>query len=338
MTKICITVDVECSIGGAFRDPALLPVGEEPIWCNVEGRSEGLGFILRTLRSAGLCGSFFLETNHTHYFRSSPMRAAAALIQREGHDTQLHAHPCWSIFKSPEWRKRLASQGSPDNTGDMSVAAILEMVRHGLRMFEEWQLPLPVVFRSGNLQHNDNMYRALAQCGICASSSVGLGIFDSGQGKYQLSSGNHEIAGVTEMPVLSFNDRMNWRLPSMKCLTIAGSSFMEMQALLKQAEAQDIPLVVVMTHPFEFIQKNDDQFAVLRRHAINQQRFRAMCAFLKQNRQRLPCITMAQAAQEFKGHMTGQNTLLQTPFFASASRKVCNGAYDKYGSFLLRWS
>lgn len=337
MTKVCITVDIECSIGGAFRDPTLLPVGEEAIWCNVDGRSEGLGFILRTLRSEGLYGTFFIETNHAHYFGTSPVRDAAARIQREGHDTQLHVHPCWSIFKSHDWRQNFSKQRSADNIGDMSVADIVEIIEHGLQMFDEWQLPAPVVFRSGNLQHNESMYRALAQCGISASSSVGLGIFDSGQGKYQLLSGNHEIAGVTEMPVLSFDDGLNWRSPSMKCLTITGTSFSETQALLKQAEAHNIPLVVVMTHPFEFIQKSDDQFAVLRRHAINQQRFENLCGFLKQNRRRFPSITMEQAAREFKGHLTGHNALLQTPFFASAFRKVCNGAYDKYGSFLLKW-
>lgn len=337
MTKVCITVDIECSIGGAFRDATLFPVGEEAVWCNVHGRSEGLGFVLRTLQSEGLHATFFLETNHAHYFPTSPIRAAAARIHGEGHDTQLHTHPCWSIFKSRDWRQNFSVEQSADNTGEMSVTDILEMIRHGRAMFDEWGLPEPKVFRSGNLQHNESMYRALAQCGIGASSSVGVGIFDSGQGKYQLLSGNHEIGGVTEMPVLSFNDRLHWRSPSIKCLTIAGTSFAETQALLAQAEAHDIPLVVIMTHPFEFIQKSDDQFAVLRRHAMNQQRFRLLCGYLNQHRRRFPCITMAKAAREVRPHATGQNTLLQTPFLTSAMRKICNGAYDKYGNFLLRW-
>jgi len=337
MTKVCITVDIECSIGGAFRDPTLLPVGEKAIWCNVDGRSEGLGFILETMRAEGLHGTFFLETNHAHYFGASPVRDAAVRIHNEGHDTQLHAHPCWAIFKSNDWRETVLEQRNADNIGELSVPDIIEIIKHGRRMFDEWQLPDPVVFRSGNLQHNESMYRALAQCGLAASSSVGLGIFDSGHAQYQLLSGNHEITGVTEMPVLSFDDGLNWQSPSMKCLTIAGTSFSETQALLKQAEAHNIPLVVILTHTFEFIQKSDNQFAMLRRHAINQQRFRDLCGFLKENRQRFPCITMEQATRECKGQLTGQNTLLQTPFWASAIRKVCNVAYDAYGSFLLKW-
>lgn len=337
MTKVCITIDIECSIGGAFRDLTLFPVGTQAIWCNIEGRSQGLGFILETLRAEGIFGTFFLETNHTHYFTDSPMRRAAERIHCEGHDTQLHAHPCWSIFQSPDWREDLSERKRSDNSHGLSIAGSVEIIKHGLRKFNEWVLPTPLVFRSGNLQHDENLYRALSQCGIKTSSSVGLGIFDSGESKFQLNSGHHTFHGVSELPVLSYDDRLHWRRPSLKCLTIAGTSFLETCLLLQQAEIHGVPLVVVLTHPFEFIQKNDDQFTSMRPHSINQRRLRDLAKFLGENKTRFPCITMSTASRGFRELASPQNTLLQTPLFSSAIRKVCDGTYDKFGTFALRF-
>ena len=42
----------------------------------------------------------------------------------------------------------------------MNVRAAIEG-NQGIETFASWQLPRPQVFRSGNLHHSDNLYRAL---------------------------------------------------------------------------------------------------------------------------------------------------------------------------------
>ena len=49
-TKVYITVDTEASIAGCFSDPSRYqPLLDEPVFGYVNGQSEALGFILRTL-------------------------------------------------------------------------------------------------------------------------------------------------------------------------------------------------------------------------------------------------------------------------------------------------
>ena len=68
-TRVIITVDTEPSIAGAFADPAgKAPLLHEPVWGEVDGESQALGFMIRTLGRHGLAATFFVETAHTAYF------------------------------------------------------------------------------------------------------------------------------------------------------------------------------------------------------------------------------------------------------------------------------
>ena len=57
-------------------------------------------------------------------------------------------------------------------------------------------MPRPRAFRSGNLQHDENLFKALAHVGIPYSSNVAVSVFDSGHPDYALYSGTHERLGV----------------------------------------------------------------------------------------------------------------------------------------------
>ncbi len=72
-TRVCITIDTEFSIGGAFFDAARRPIAEPLVWRNVDGRSEGLGFMLETLRKNRVRADFFVETVQHCYFKNDPI-------------------------------------------------------------------------------------------------------------------------------------------------------------------------------------------------------------------------------------------------------------------------
>src|SRR3546814_20639808 len=95
-TAVVSTVDTEPSLAGAFDDPTLYaPLIHEPVWGEVAGTSQALGFLVRVLRSHGLEATFFVETAHTRYFGKKAMAGYAERLFAACLDVQLHLHPMW---------------------------------------------------------------------------------------------------------------------------------------------------------------------------------------------------------------------------------------------------
>jgi len=333
--RVCITIDTEYSIAGAFADASLQPIADPVVWCDVGGRSEGLGFLLQSFAQYNIPATFFVEALHRHYFKHDPMRDTVQRIAQDGHELQLHIHPCWSVFEHQDWRERVRQQPRQDDFFGRSEDDSVRLIEQGLQAFQAWGLPRPQAFRSGSLQHDDKLFRALARTGIPYSSNVGLAIFDSGDADYHLYSGLHTRHGVTECPVLTFSD---WRLAGrqhLKALTIAGTSFAETRNLLELAERAGIPLVVILTHPFEFIQSRDLGRAPARRHSVNQGRLLALCQYLDQNRERFQPSGLAQAAAATAAQAGHDNPLLKSALWQSVGRMATQVVYDKWGDLAL---
>lgn len=333
--RVCITIDTEYSIAGAFADPACQPVADPMVWCDVAGRSEGLGFLLECFSKHGITATYFIEALHCYYFKDDPMRAIAQRIAADGHELQLHAHPCWSVFEHADWRERVRQQPRQDDFFGRSEDDSVRLIEQGLATFRDWGLARPTVFRSGSLQHDDRLYRALARTGMPYSSNVGLAIFDSGDPDYRLYSGTHLRHGVVECPVLTFSDWAVGGRRHLKSLTIAGTSFAETRTLLDKAERAGIPLVVILTHPFEYVQSRDIGRMPARRHAVNQQRLSSLCEYLARNQDRFIPSGLATAAAASAHHEQTGNALLEGVVWQSIRRMAIQIAYEKYGNFAL---
>jgi peptidoglycan/xylan/chitin deacetylase (PgdA/CDA1 family) len=335
VTQVCITIDTEFSIAGAFGDPRLRPVAEPFVWCEVGGRSEGLGFLLDCFQKCRIPATFFVEALQRQYFENDPMRPIVHRIVDHGHEVQLHVHPCWSVFKHPDWWQRVQQRPRQDDFYGRSEDESVALIQQGIETFRDWGLPAPKAFRSGSLQHDDTLYRALARTGIPYSSNIGLAIFDSGQPQYQLYAGCHDRHGVLECPVLTFSD---WSLAGrrhLKSLTIAGTSFAETRTLLEQAQRVGIPMVVILTHPFEYIQSRDAGLQHARRHSVNQQRLTKLCQFLNDNRDRFLPSGLAEAASSSARRASPQNPLLEGVLWQSVTRMATQVSYDRFGNWAL---
>jgi peptidoglycan/xylan/chitin deacetylase (PgdA/CDA1 family) len=332
-TRVCITIDTEFSIGGAFADPSRTPVADPVVWCNVNGKSEGLGFMLETFRQYGVQATFFVETVQRYHFADDPMRPIVHRIRDEGHELQLHTHPCWSVFQHEDWRERMRGLRRQDDFRGRPVEDSVRLLEQGIETFRDWGLPRPTAFRSGNLQYDANLYKALAIAKIPYSSNVAHAIFNTGDPQFELYSGVHAREGVLECPVLTFAD---WNVAGrkhLKSLTIAGTSFAETRRLLDAAHAAEIPLVVVLTHPFEYIQKHDVGFRHTRRHSLTQQRLRKLCAYLADHQDRFDACGMAGAASAIAP--SDRNVLLEGSLWQSLPRMAAQVAYSKYGEWEL---
>jgi hypothetical protein len=190
MVDVCITIDIEFDIAGAFRWPDRnLPLGEPHVYCGAGGRENGLGFLLDTFRRYDIRATFFTEVAQVCYFGDAPMGRVVERIRAAGHDVQLHIHPGWFYFRHPDWRTRLASDRPNDRCDGRALPELVEMVEHGLAVFARWGMPRPIAFRSGNLRSDLMLYRALCQCGIPISSSIGLALSPPAEPELQLAGG-----------------------------------------------------------------------------------------------------------------------------------------------------
>ncbi len=87
-TKVVITVDTEPWIAGAFANPKRnKPCIHEPVWGEVGGKSQALGYILETLSRFQLCATFFVETVHLSYF---PEQIMGEYVRRDSKTSCLH--------------------------------------------------------------------------------------------------------------------------------------------------------------------------------------------------------------------------------------------------------
>jgi peptidoglycan/xylan/chitin deacetylase (PgdA/CDA1 family) len=321
--KVCITIDTEFSISGAFSNPGrYLPVDKQVVYCNVNGRSEGLGFILRAFEETGIKGTFFVEALNRAYFGNGPMEGVVNDILVSGHDVQLHIHPVWSqVFSSSGWQSKLDETKPNDSVLTRSQDQLESLFGEGADILESWCGYRPLALRTGNLHVNRNVYKAMSGVGMFVSSNIGRGVYEPVDAELRVSHGCRLIEGVYEYPVTSY---VGLHLPSikeLKSLTIAGSSFSEAKYLIDVAYKKGIGSVVLLTHPSEFIKGYDVQFNNGKRNVLTQGRLRQLCEYIANNSDRFETVFITQLDRKEQGREFG---ILSAPNLASVKRIVAN--------------
>jgi len=285
MTKpleVTITIDTEFSIGGATGDSRRKPVGKPSVLCEVDGKGHGVDFLLETFDKYDTRASFFIECLNYFHFGDEPMQSVVHKIQAAGQDTQLHIHPSWlSLNKNPEIGKLDAN----DACHDRSYEELRKIFELSIEVFERWVGKRPEAIRTGNFMVDRNVYKVMSDLNIPLASNVSLGKFKNKVGELQLFSGRSKIDDVMEIPIFTYADKdVMGRMPT-KTLQIASCSWPEMRYLLKKARKKGIENIVILTHPFEFIKKRDDQYFEITRNRVNQERMENLCAFIKEHDQ-----------------------------------------------------
>ena len=327
-TRICITVDTEFSIGGAFTPPHTHRPLSEPVWCGVGGTSQGLGFMLRCFETYGVRATFFVESLHPAYFSDVAMRPAVDAIAAAGHELQLHLHPAWAVFAYDDWRERVVRQPRQDDLAGRSRDDLVRLIEAGCASFARWGLPPPRALRTGNLQHDWTVYEAMAAAGIPFASNIGLAIYRSADPRLALYSGAHEIAGVLELPVLSYVDFRLGTQRHLKTLTIQGCGQHETERLLWQAHTARLPAVVVLTHPFEYVHVHNDRYDGAQVNLLTQRRLRQLCRFIARHGDCFESAGIAEAAEAFANDARGCNLLLTAPAWTGVRRLIENRLVD----------
>lgn len=324
-TKVVLTVDTEPSVAGAFRDEAYEPLIHEPVAGMVDGRSEGLGFLVETLSTHGLVATFFVETLHTRYFSDTVMGGYVEGLLRAGQDVQLHLHPCWLSFEDGKLLDRfnLAS----DHCHELETGHLAALIGEGADRIGGWTGTRPSGMRTGNFSTGLSVFEAMRQAGLKHASNICLAVHRPPEPELAVSGGVHDFAGVRELPVTCFIDTGPVGRRRLRPMQVTALTAREQISLLNAAYDRENPVVVIVTHPFEFVKRRDFRYTNLRPNRIIQERFRRLCAFLSENTDRFEVVSLAVAADRVDPGQTW--TELTGNAFNSVVRAVTNVVNDR---------
>jgi peptidoglycan/xylan/chitin deacetylase (PgdA/CDA1 family) len=292
-TKVVLTVDTEPSVAGAFiQGGSYTPLIREPIVGSVGGESQGLGFILKMLGRHDLTATFFVETVHTHYFSDNAMGEYVETLLRAGQDVQLHLHPCWLSFERSraDWPELVT-----DDCHLLPVDRLAGLIEEGADKIAAWSGTRPTAMRTGNFSTGLSVFEAMSAAGLRHASNVCLAIQRPPEPELALEGGIGEFSGVRELPVTCFRDVGPVGRGRLRAMAVTALRAEEQIDLLNAAHANGNEVVVILTHPFEFIKRRDFRYTDLRRNRITQKRLSDLCSFLSGNSDRFEVVPLGAA-------------------------------------------
>ena len=294
MLQVLITIDTECSLGGAWENPGLNPIDPElSVLGKIGSEYYGTPRIMDILEENGLRGTFFVEVFAGMNGSGAALTEAYSQIAKRGHDVQLHLHPIHYYYYLRE-EGRLDLERLPKDK-DMFAAhppeRQVEMLRAGAAMFRDMIGENPVAFRAGNFGADLNTLDALEKVGIRFDSSFNAAYSNT---DCKLDSGgainrSWQRGHVWEIPVTNFRTG-KWRLGGLKQLNINAVSLWEMERVLDQAEHIGLRTVTFIAHSFSLFKVADIQFRRLRPDRLVLSRLHGLCRFLKENANRFRVV------------------------------------------------
>ncbi len=221
-------------------------------------------------------------------------------------------------------------RGRTDSCAGRSDAELDEMLLLGMEAFRRWGVPRPTAMRTGNMQVDLAVYRAMARHGFLASSNVARAIARPPDSELQLLGGRYLVDGILELPVLSYKDLVVGRWQHEHALTITGCSSREIEFLLEGAHAAGLDPVVVLTHSFEFINRRHERFTNIRAHRTNQRRLVELCRFIAEHPQKFSAVPISRVALEQAVEKSRGDIALRVPLWATLSRMAASQLDDHF--------
>lgn len=254
--KVYLTIDTEVWCNGWDAIDDQFPLAFQRY---IYGRSShgdyALPKTLEILNRFGLQGVFFVETLFSARFGSHYLQEIVQLIERAGHDVQLHVHSEWSdeiqpglVPPSGEKHQYLSQLSEADQF------TLISWAKSAL----EQQLGRPVTaFRAGNFAASRSTLRALRQTGITIDSSLnecvaGSGTDISAPADYVTA---REIDGVLCYPVSYFRDGLGNKRPA----HVNACSFEELRDALFSAAQSGWEHFVIVSHNFEMLRRGSHE-------------------------------------------------------------------------------
>jgi hypothetical protein len=197
------------------------------------------------------------------------------------------------------------------------------MIVLGREAFRRWGAPAPIALRTGGLQVDRTVYRAMAKMGLRLASNVGWGYFEPREDELRVAAGLRRIEGVLEAPVVTYRQMSVGPLKPLRLCTITSTSRTEMESLLRQAGSAAISPFVILTHPFELVRYFGAP-APASPSRINLARIEALCALLAAERRLFRTTTFGEGEERWSALPAQSFPPLKAPPLATAARVVEN--------------
>ena len=287
--NVFITVDTEHSIGGAFQNPNLTPVGNEKrVFGKIGDTAYGIPLIMDIADSCKLPVTFFVEVLNKHFFGEDESRKVCRYIIDQGHDVQLHLHPNYLNFTRSAPEKLYFN----DNIYCYDLSRQVELIREGKELLIKYGAKFPIAFRAGNFAADNNTLTALKENGFLIDSSYN-----------NCYLGNHcridnikindasMVEHIWEFPITNFREFSSLRQKKTRPLDINGVSFYEIKSVLEQAPGCGRKNITILLHSFSFIKAYDAQYNKMNPRFRVIRRFEKLCRFLSENSQTFKVVT-----------------------------------------------
>ena len=137
-------------------------------------------------------------------------------------------------------------------------------------------------------------------------------------------SGLDRVGDVLEAPVLNCRDHSLGAREADRLLTVNDTSSCEFEHLLDQAYEKRVPIVTILTHPFEFVRGQDVQCEKIKPYRLVQRRLRQLCSILAEQSDRFETVTLADAIQSCPEQLIGRDHSLSTTPMLSVLRAAAN--------------
>ena len=293
---VFITVDVECSMGGAWGDESLRPVPPARAVMGEYGdRALGLPLICGILNEAGLSATFFVEPFADEQGHPGQMERPCEFLVERGQDVQLHVHP-------NHWHYGLKREGRPfrrtDCFAECEAGEQRHLVEEGCDRLRRWTGHRPAAFRAGNMGASEESLQQVAAAGIRIDSSYTFP-YAGGQCPFRPGdpyNGSRWYGEVLEVALSGFTQPRFPGLHRAKPLDVGGISFGEMRrAILRITEAGADACLIL--HSFSLFKVRDVQYNGGRPDRIVTRRFLRLCRWLAEGRDTLPVYTFSDLAR-----------------------------------------
>ena len=275
-TRVLLTVDTELT----WRAYAAGGSWQEMFARSYDPAGVGIPYQLKVLGEHGLKACFFVDPMPALVYGIEPVKRMVEPILAAGQEVQLHLHSFWaSIGKAgdkPEYSELTSFEGGRQR----------ELLDTARRLLVEAGAPEPIAFRAGSYAANAETLDALRDLGIRYDSSHNGGHHPepSALPLERKLIAPVERDGVIEVPVTLIEDRPG----QIRHLQLTAVSAAELEAAMNHAAREGHPTVTIVSHSFELASRDGSR---ANRHLCR--RFEKLCAFLADERERLPTAHFA---------------------------------------------
>lgn len=294
---VYITVDVECSMGGAFADTALRPVPPSRGMMGEYGDKRlGVPLITEVLGGHGVKATFFVEAFAAEQGYPGQTEPVCEHLLDHGQDVQLHVHPAYEMYD--RFRRGTAVGPITDDLTELARERQAALLCEGAERIRQWTGKAPVAFRAGNMAASEATLGLLPAAGIRIDSSYTFP-FAGGQCRFAAAdayNGSQWYGDVLELALSGF------RLPALplearaKPLDLVGVSFEECREAIRAICGAGADACLIL-HSFSLMKVRNVQYDGGRPNWIVTRRLRRLCEWLAARPGEFPTYTLSQLAQ-----------------------------------------